>query len=76
MASEAAHSRFLAVDGDSRFAHVDEEGGDPVIRYCFEREADAKAFHALFAMEAVDGASRPSAKHRSKFRSSRVHASK
>jgi hypothetical protein len=52
MASEAAHSRFLAVDGDSRFAHVDEESGDPVIRYCFEREADAEAFHALFAAAA------------------------
>jgi hypothetical protein len=23
--------------------------GEPFIRYCFEREADAEAFHALFA---------------------------
>jgi hypothetical protein len=30
------------------FVYVDKESGEPVIRYCFEREADAEAFHALF----------------------------
>jgi hypothetical protein len=34
------------------FVYVDKESGDPVIRYCFEREADAEAFHALFAAAA------------------------
>src|ERR1700722_15129552 len=34
---------------------VDAENGEPFIRYCFEREADAEAFHALFAA-AVDKA--------------------
>jgi hypothetical protein len=33
------------------FVHVDADG-DPVSRYCFEREADAEAFHALFAAAA------------------------
>jgi len=23
------------------------EGGPPIVRYCFEREADAECFHAL-----------------------------
>jgi hypothetical protein len=32
------------------FVYVDKESGEPVIRYCFEREADA--FHALFAAAA------------------------
>jgi hypothetical protein len=27
---------------------VEVENGEPFIRYCFEREADAEAFHALF----------------------------
>jgi len=31
---------------------VDAENGEPFIRYCFEREADAEAFHALFAAAA------------------------
>ena len=31
---------------------VDAENGEPFIRYCFEREADAEASHALFAAAA------------------------
>jgi hypothetical protein len=34
------------------YVHLDEETGEPVIRYCFEREADPEAFHALFAAAA------------------------
>jgi hypothetical protein len=29
--------------------YVELADGEPFIRYCFEREADAEAFHALFA---------------------------
>jgi hypothetical protein len=31
---------------------VEVENSEPFIRYCFEREADAEAFHALFAAAA------------------------
>ena len=33
------------------FAEI--ENGEPFIRYCFEREADAEAFHALFGPAAA-----------------------
>jgi hypothetical protein len=31
---------------------VEVESGEPFIRYCFEREADAEAFHTLFGSAA------------------------
>ena len=42
---EFLESRIGAFD---LFVHLDEESSEPVVRYCFEREADAEAFHALF----------------------------
>lgn len=33
--------------------YVEVENGEPFIRYCFEREAEAEAFHALFGAAAV-----------------------
>jgi len=33
------------------FAEIGSESGAPFIRYCFEREADAEAFDALFGPE-------------------------
>jgi len=33
--------------------YVAVENAEPFIRYCFEREADAEAFHALFGAAAV-----------------------
>jgi hypothetical protein len=41
---EFLESRIGAFD---LFVHLDERS-EPVVRYCFEREADAEAFHALF----------------------------
>jgi hypothetical protein len=41
---EFLESRIGAFD---LFVHLD-ESSEPVVRYCFEREADAEAFHALF----------------------------
>jgi hypothetical protein len=46
---EFLESRLGAFD---LFVYVDKESREPVIRYCFEREADAEAFHALFAAAA------------------------
>ena len=46
---EFLESRIGAFD---LFVHVDVEHNEPVIRYCFEHEADAEAFHTLFGPEA------------------------
>jgi hypothetical protein len=46
---EFLESRIASFD---LFAEIESESGEPFIRYCFECEADAEAFHALFAAAA------------------------